>query len=130
MQSYVLVPHNMLQTLASMNCDHVIRGERSCDDADIERGGCCNACWARRAAQQTLVAAEGRPSVRVADKEKLLKIADIPGDWRVLLETDESYHLAVSKGSNTREVVPMPVEDPNEVSPPLSSQIMYGAPFE
>ena len=50
MKTYALVPYNTLQTLASMNCDYAMRGDRSCDDADIERGGCCNACWARRAA--------------------------------------------------------------------------------
>lgn len=43
-----------LQTLAGIGCEHVARGERSCDEADMERGGCCNSCWASRWAKGVL----------------------------------------------------------------------------
>lgn len=42
-----------LRIMATMACEHAPNG-RPCDVADIERGGCCNACWARRFALKTL----------------------------------------------------------------------------
>jgi len=43
-----------LEIIAGMTCEHVIRGEKPCDEADLERGGCCNACWASRWAKQQI----------------------------------------------------------------------------
>lgn len=39
---------NGLQTLRGMTCEH----QPTCDEADEERGGCCNSCWASRWAVQ------------------------------------------------------------------------------
>lgn len=50
----ITAPEWELDTLASMRCEHLIRGEKSCDEADLERGGCCNACWTSRWAKRQL----------------------------------------------------------------------------
>jgi hypothetical protein len=42
---------NDLKTMASFACEHP---NAPCDKHDLERGGCCNACWAARWAQQML----------------------------------------------------------------------------
>lgn len=41
-----------------------MRGQASCELADEQRGGCCNACWARRWAEELrrlLLAKGGAP---------------------------------------------------------------------
>jgi len=43
-----------LKGMASFACEHVVRGEESCDEAEMWRGACCNACWARRVAEEAL----------------------------------------------------------------------------
>lgn len=50
-----------LKHMASFGCSHVIfsgRESEHCDKKDIERGACCNSCWARRSAQRYLPQAE------------------------------------------------------------------------
>lgn len=37
-------------TLKSFQCEH--KPSASCDQAEEERGGCCNSCWARRWAEE------------------------------------------------------------------------------
>lgn len=50
-----------METMAKFSCEHVSQAARAgfkepkmahCDRTDIERGACCNACWARRWAEQ------------------------------------------------------------------------------
>lgn len=48
----VMVSVGNLETIASMSCEHANQGGRSCDEADLERGGCCNFCWASRWAKR------------------------------------------------------------------------------
>ena len=50
----VQVQKDDLRVLASMECEHARNGQKSCDEADLQRGGCCNSCWARRMAKQYL----------------------------------------------------------------------------
>ncbi|KKK98829.1 hypothetical protein LCGC14_2638830 [marine sediment metagenome] len=53
----VAVHAHDLGVLQSFACEHKREGEADCDEADIERGGCCNSCWASRFAKRAL---EGR----------------------------------------------------------------------
>jgi hypothetical protein len=43
-----------LEVIAAMECEHKQRGQRSCNIADIDRGGCCNSCWASRWARKAI----------------------------------------------------------------------------
>jgi len=47
----ITVNRRDLEMMASFACQH---GEATCDKHDIERGGCCNACWASRWAKRML----------------------------------------------------------------------------
>jgi len=50
----VSVRVNDVRAIASMQCEHELHNGLHCDKADIDRGGCCNACWARRWAEGVL----------------------------------------------------------------------------
>ena len=52
--SHALVRLQDLQTIAGFACEHSAAGQPPCDEADEERGGCCNACWAARWARKVL----------------------------------------------------------------------------
>lgn len=51
----VRAPLRGLLKLKSLDCDFVRLGPKKvCDDKDIDRGYCCNACWARRWATKVI----------------------------------------------------------------------------
>ena len=61
-----------LETLASFECEHVVFNndpEQHCDKHP-ERGGCCNACWARRMAEQYL---KKKGTIQKKDENKTIK---------------------------------------------------------
>ena len=59
---YTLVKVQDLRTIAGFACEHFAAGHPSCDEADEERGGCCNACWAARWARRVLDERRVKPS--------------------------------------------------------------------
>jgi len=50
----VAVAARDLKIMTSFACEHERHDRPTCDEANVERGGCCNACWARRFAQKAL----------------------------------------------------------------------------
>jgi len=53
-EGYAMVRLQDLHTISGFSCEHEIHGGASCDEADEERGGCCNSCWAARWAKRVL----------------------------------------------------------------------------
>lgn len=55
------VLRNGIRTMKGFACEHVLKAKfdgvaypdaQHCDKKDLQRGACCNACWARRWAEK------------------------------------------------------------------------------